>query len=70
MSLYLFGVIVHHAGRVVHGQADVVLSLAGLGPPQPDFVFAKLAGYVRDHLPHVETLPCAVVASVEQRHKH
>ncbi len=64
---YLFGVIVHHAGGVVNSQTDLVLSLAGLGPPQPDLVFAELTGDVGDHLPHVQTLPCAVIASVGQR---
>jgi len=57
-------VVVHHAGRVVHSQADLVLPLAGLGPPQPDLVLAELAGDVRDDLPHVQTLPRAVITSV------
>lgn len=61
----LFGVVVHHAGGVVHGQTDLVLPLAGLGPPQPDLVFPELTGDVGDHLPHVQTLPCAVITSVE-----
>lgn len=64
---HLFGVVVHHTGGVVHSQADLVLSLAGLGPPQPDLIFAELAGDVRDNLPHVETFPCAVITSVEER---
>lgn len=64
---HLFGVVVHHAGGVIHSQTDLVLSLAGLGPPQPDLVLTELTGDVGDHLPHVETLPCAVVPSVEQR---
>lgn len=59
--------VVHHAGGVVHGQTDLVLSLAGLGPPQPDFVFTELTGDVRDHLSHVQTFPCAEVSSVTQR---
>lgn len=59
--------VVHHAGGVVHRQADLVVPLAGFGSPQPDLVFAELTGNVGDDLPHVETLPCAVVASVEQR---
>lgn len=63
---HLFGVVVHHAGGVIHSQTDLVLPLAGLGPPQPDLVFPELTGDVGDHLPHVETLPCAVVPSVEQ----
>lgn len=63
----LFRVVVHHAGGVIHSQTDLVLSFAGLGPPQPDLVFAELTGDVGDHLPHVQTLPCAVVPSVEQR---
>lgn len=62
---HLFGVIVHHTGGVVHCQTDLVLSLAGLGPPQPDLVFAELTGNVRDDFPHVQTLPCAVVTSAE-----
>lgn len=61
---HLFGVVVHHAGRVVHSQADLVLPLAGFGPPQPDLVLAELAGDVRDDLPHVQTLACAVVSPV------
>lgn len=56
--------VVHHAGRVVHRQADLVVPLAGLGPAQPDLVLAELAGDVRDDLPHVETLASAVVAPV------
>lgn len=63
---YLFGVVVHHAGGVIHCQTNLVLSLAGLGPPQPDLVFTELTGDVGDHLPHVQTLPCAVITSVEQ----
>lgn len=63
---YLFGVVVHHAGGVIHRQTNLVLSLAGLGPPQPDLVFTELTGDVGDHLPHVQTFPCAVITSVEQ----
>ena len=61
----LFGVVVHHAGGVIHGQTDLVLPLAGLGPPQPDLVFPELTGDVGDHLSHVQTFPCAVITSVE-----
>ena len=61
----LFGVVVHHARGVVDGQTYLVLSLAGFGSPQPDLVFAELASDVGDHLPHVETLPRAVVTPVE-----
>lgn len=61
----LFGVVVHHAGGVVHSQTDLVFPFAGLGPPQPDLVFTELTGDVGDHLPHVQTLPSAVVPSVE-----
>ena len=68
MLSHLFGVVVHHAGGVVHGQADLVLPLAGLRPPQPDLVFPELTGDVGDHLPHVQTLPCAVVPPVEPHH--
>lgn len=61
----LFGVVVHHAGRIIHSQADVVLSFAGFGPPQPDLVLAKLTGDVGDHFPHVQAFPCTVIASVK-----
>lgn len=67
----LFGVVVHHAGGVVHSQADLVLSFAGLGPPQPDLVFTELTGDVGDHLPHVQTLPGAEVPSAgHHTHTH
>lgn len=59
--------VVHHAGGVVHGQTDLILSLAGLGSPQPDLVFTELTGDVGDHLPHVQTLSRAEVSSVTQR---
>lgn len=62
----LFGVIVHHAGGVINSQADLVVSLAGFGPPQPDLIFTELTGDVGYHLSHVQSLPCAVVASVKQ----
>lgn len=60
---HLFGVIVHHAGRVVHSQADLIVSLAGLRPPQPDLVFPELAGDVGDDLAHVQPLSRAVISS-------
>lgn len=63
-SAHLFGVVVHHAGRVVHSQADLVLSLAGLRPPHPDLVLAELTRDVGNDLSHVETLSGAVVPSV------
>lgn len=59
--------VVHHTGGVVHSQTDLVLPFAGLGPPQPDLVFAELTGDVRDHLSHVQTLPGAVITS-DERH--
>lgn len=59
--------VVHHAGRVVHCQADLVVPLAGFGPAQPDLVLAELAGNVGDDLPHVKTLAGAVVAPVSVR---
>ena len=58
--------VVHHAGRVIHSQADLVLPLARLGPPQPDLVFAELASDVGDDLTHVQTLACAEVSPVVQ----
>ena len=66
LAAYLFGVVVHHAGEVVDGQADLVLPLAGLGSPEPDLVLAELTGDVRDDLPHVQTLTGPVVPPVER----
>ena len=62
LSSHLFGVVVSHAGWVVNGQHDLVLSLAGLGATQPDLVLAELWSNVRDHLAHVQTLASAVVS--------
>ena len=50
---HLFGVVVGHTGGIIHGQHNLVLPLARLGPPEPDLVLSELAGDVRDDLPHV-----------------
>lgn len=57
--------IVHHAGRVINSQTDLIVSLTGLGPPQPDLIFTELTGNVGYYLSHVESFPCAIVASVK-----
>lgn len=59
--------VVHHTGGVIYCQTDLVLSLTGLGSPQPDLVFAELTCDVGDDFPHVQTLPCAIVPSEDQR---
>lgn len=56
--------IVHHAGRVIDSQTDLIVPLTGLGPPQPDLILTELTGDVGYHLSHVEPFSCAVVASV------
>ena len=63
---YLFGVVIHHAGGVIHSQTDLILPLAGFGPSQPDFIFAELAGNVRDDLAHVQSLPRAEISPIGQ----
>lgn len=60
----LLGVVVHHAGRVVDRQTDLVLPFTGLGSSKPNLVFAKLAGNVGNDLPHVQSLPSSIVPSV------
>lgn len=62
-SSNLFRVIVHHAGRVIDSQADLIVSLTGFGPPQPDLIFTELTCNVGYHLPHVQAFPCAVIPS-------
>lgn len=57
--------VVHHAGGIIHSQADLIISLAGLRPPQPDLVFAELAGDVGNDFAHVQSLSCAVISSEE-----
>ena len=64
---YLFGVVVQHAGRVVDGQHDLVLSLAGLGPAQPDLFLAELTGDVGNHFPHVQPFAGPVVPPTNQK---
>lgn len=61
--------VVHHTGRVVHRQADLILPLAGLRPPQPDLVLAELAGDVGDDFAHVEPLPGAEISSEIRQYK-
>lgn len=53
----------HHAGRVIDSQTDLIVSLTGFGPPQPDLIFTELTCNVGDHLSHVQPFPCAVVPS-------
>lgn len=65
---HLFGVVVHHAGWIVHSQADLIVPLAGLRPPQPDLVFAELAGDVGNDFPHVQPFPRAVISSGIKKH--
>ena len=62
--------VVQHAGRVVDGQHDLVLSLAGLGPAQPDLVLAELTGDVGNHLPHVQPLAGPVVPPTNQTKRY
>lgn len=62
---YLFGVVVHHAGRVIDSQTDLILPFARLGSSKPNLVFPKLAGNVWNDLPHVQSLPSSIVPSIK-----
>lgn len=63
--LYLFGMVVHHARRVIDGQTNLILAFTGLGPSKPNLVFPKLTSNVWNDLPHVQPLPSAIVSSMK-----
>lgn len=66
----LFWMIVRHTGGVIHGQQDLVLSLAGFSSPQPDLVFPELTCDVWDYFPHVQPFSCSIITSDMQREQH
>ena len=60
---------IRHAGRVINGNKELVLTLAGFGAAQPYAILAELACNISHNLAHVQSLASSIVTSVNP-HRH